>query len=132
MKRKFMRTSHSLKPTVPNRMHSGCWSNYSKVQFMLQWKNCIWLKEMKKLRFEFVLESKRARCQGHTSKLILKLSLERKLGQGRDKALQYLKDNPALQDEIEKELCVMIGGSIVFSAAYRCCLLLHDSVYVHD
>ncbi|XP_050946594.1 uncharacterized protein LOC103495083 isoform X3 [Cucumis melo] len=115
MKRKFMRTSHSLKPTVPNRMHSGCWSNYSKVQFMLQWKNCIWLKEMKKLRFEFVLESKRAR-----------------LGQGRDKALQYLKDNPALQDEIEKELCVMIGGSIVFLAAYRCCLLLHDSVYVHD
>ncbi|KAL0540107.1 hypothetical protein IC582_024336 [Cucumis melo] len=50
------------------RMHSGCWSNYSKVQFMLQWKNCIWLKEMKKLRFEFVLESKRARLSFNIEK----------------------------------------------------------------
>ncbi|XP_050944004.1 DNA repair protein recA homolog 1, chloroplastic isoform X4 [Cucumis melo] len=69
--------------------------------------------EMKKLGFEFVLESKRARCRGHTSKLSLKLSLERELGQGRDRALQYLKDTPALQDEIEKTLQTMLTSGTV-------------------
>uniref|UniRef100_A0A9I9E5V5 Uncharacterized protein n=1 Tax=Cucumis melo TaxID=3656 RepID=A0A9I9E5V5_CUCME len=55
------------------------------IQFLIGTLDMFRLKEMKKLGFEFVLESKRAR-----------------LGHGRDKALQYLKDNLALQDEIEK------------------------------
>ncbi|TYK29028.1 DNA repair protein recA-like protein 1 [Cucumis melo var. makuwa] len=37
-----------------------------------------------------------------------------RLGQGRDKALQYLKDNPALQDEIEKHIVVAYYFMTVF------------------
>ncbi|CAK9325375.1 unnamed protein product [Citrullus colocynthis] len=33
---------------------------------------------------------------------------DHRLGQGRDRALQYLKDNPALQDEIEKAVQTML------------------------
>ncbi|TYK08176.1 DNA repair protein recA-like protein 1 [Cucumis melo var. makuwa] len=65
------------------------------IQFLIGTLDMFRLKEMKKLGFEFVLESKRAR-----------------LGHGRDKALQYLKDNLALQDEIEKSPSVAVSVSV--------------------
>ncbi|KAA0052297.1 DNA repair protein recA-like protein 1 [Cucumis melo var. makuwa] len=38
---------------------------------------------------------------------------DQRLGQGRDRALQYLKDTPALQDEIEKTLQTMLTSGTV-------------------
>ncbi|XP_038898981.1 DNA repair protein recA homolog 1, chloroplastic isoform X2 [Benincasa hispida] len=38
---------------------------------------------------------------------------DHRLGQGRDRALQYLKDNPALQDEIEKTVQTMLTSGTV-------------------
>lgn len=38
---------------------------------------------------------------------------DHRLGQGRDRALQYLKDNPALQDEIEKAVQTMLTSGTV-------------------
>lgn len=42
------------------------------------------------------------------------LCLINRLGQGRDKALQYLRDNPLLQEEIEKVICFCFSYIFVF------------------
>ena len=68
--------------------------------------------------------------------------LEKRLGQGRDKALQYLRENPLLQDEIEKVwlcfyilLCLVFFFFIIREAmlleSMICLLLLIDLLHFH-
>ena len=56
-------------------------------------------------------------CKFHVFDPSLLNVLLYRLGQGREKTLQYIRENPTICDEIEK-VCFVIGGEITSHCSY--------------
>jgi hypothetical protein len=50
------------------------------------------------------------------------------MGQGREKTLQYLRESPAISDEIEKVRLIIPGMFIMYLLMHICCGLLWPSL----